>query len=89
MPRQSSGTANTLVAATNSLHLSRIQQTVAWAELSEQSTNQSGPSSFKAAVGSVLPASIMIQEVTKKTVSDVPAALPQRLNSEPAHPASV
>ena len=65
--------AKMLSAASDSLSLNRIQQKVAWADLSSHATNQNSPSGFNATAGSVMPNSVAIQPVTKKAASDVPA----------------
>jgi hypothetical protein len=65
--------AKMLGAAADSLSLNRIQQKVAWADLSSQATNQNAPSGSNATVGSVVPNSVTIQAVTKKAASDMPA----------------
>jgi Protein of unknown function (DUF1236) len=59
--------------ATDNLSLNRIQQKVAWADLSSNATNQKIPLGFKVTAGSVVPNSVTIQAVTKKAGSDVPA----------------
>ena len=60
-------------AASDSLSLDRIQQKVAWADLSSRASNQNSPSGFNGTAGSVVPNSITIQAVTKKAAGDVPA----------------
>jgi PBP1b-binding outer membrane lipoprotein LpoB len=63
----------TATATADVLNLNRINQKVAWIDLSE-ATNESTFSSLKtAAVGSVVPNMVTIRAVTKKTASDVPA----------------
>jgi hypothetical protein len=68
-----STSAKVFSAAADSLSLNRIQQKVAWAELSSRATNQNAPSGFIATAGSVVPNSITIQPVTKKAAGDVSA----------------
>lgn len=60
----------------DSLNLTRIQQKVAWADLSSHATNQSPPAGFKIIAGSTSPSSVTIQKVTKKAAGDVPALRP-------------
>ena len=49
-----------LGAATDSLSLDRIQQKVAWADLSSRASNQNSPSGFNETAGSVVPNSVTI-----------------------------
>jgi PBP1b-binding outer membrane lipoprotein LpoB len=62
----------TATATADVLNLNRINQKVAWIDLSK-ATNESTFSSLKAAVGSVVPNMVTIRAVTKKTANDVPA----------------
>ena len=64
--------ARTPGAATDRLDLNRIQQKVAWADLSSLPTSQKAPSGYIPTQGSVLPNSVVIQAVTKKAAGDVP-----------------
>ncbi len=65
--------AKMLGAPADGLSLNRIQQKVAWAELSSRAMAQNAPPGFNATAGSVVPNSITIQAVTKKVANDVPA----------------
>ena len=64
--------ARTPGAATDRLDLNRIQQKVAWADLSSLPTRRKAPSGSIPTQGSVLPNSVVIQAVTKKAAGDVP-----------------
>jgi Protein of unknown function (DUF1236) len=55
------------------LNLGRIQQKVAWADLSSHLTSQSRPAGFKIIAGATAPSTVTIRKVTKKTAGDVPA----------------
>jgi PBP1b-binding outer membrane lipoprotein LpoB len=69
--RSENATANESATA-DVLNLNRVNQKVAWIDLSKV-TNQNTSSSFTEAVGSVVPNRVTIRAVTKKTASDVPA----------------
>jgi hypothetical protein len=60
-------------AVADVLNLNRVQQKVAWIDLSSGATSENASFGFKASAGSVVPKSVTIQAVTKKTASDVPA----------------
>jgi Protein of unknown function (DUF1236) len=60
-------------AVTDELSLNRIQQKVAWADLSRHAVSQNAPSGFNATEGSVLPNSVVIRPVPEKAVGNVPA----------------
>ena len=78
---QSSGSANTLHSMSAMLSLTKAQRTRAWNDLQRQATEQNKPSSFKPAVGSVVPSTIKIEQlalyhrapVPNKAASDVPS----------------
>jgi Protein of unknown function (DUF1236) len=67
----SSATPKT-AAAVDSLHLSRVQQKVAWIDLSRAAQKQNTSSALKVSAGAVVPNSTTIKAVTKKAASDVP-----------------
>jgi hypothetical protein len=62
-----------MLGASDNLSLDRIQQKVAWADLTSHATNQNAPAGFNETAGSVVPNSVTIQAVTKKAAGDVPA----------------
>jgi hypothetical protein len=71
--QSSTDTKNLSPTAADSLSLSRIQQKVAWADLSGQATDQSPPAGFKIIAGSTAPSSVTLKNITKKAADDVPA----------------
>jgi hypothetical protein len=74
--QSSTDTKNLGPTAADSLSLSRIQQKVAWADLSSQATDQSPPAGFKIIAGSTAPSSVTLKKITKKAAGDVPALRP-------------
>ena len=62
--------------AKDTLMLSNAQQKTAWHDLYTKSLNQTAPSGFGAAVGAVVPKSVITAPMPAKAASDVPALKP-------------
>jgi hypothetical protein len=55
-----------IAAAADSLSRNRIQQKIAWADLSRQATYQKAPFDFNANVGSIVPKLVKSQDCHRK-----------------------
>lgn len=69
---------NKTTGASDTLTLSDSQQKSIWNDVSRRASNESAPSGFNAAVGTVLPTDVSIHALPRRATRDVPEVKPYR-----------